>query len=324
MEEDGRWWSGTEDGKTRLYSSAESLGVQDTAGATSSEPMTNTEAYVTRVVEFLKNRPCVGEIEIDRIQSGYVVHAVTDDEEGGKPWRSYRWYSILGRTDYVTCARLALIVSPDAAGDPETAWLFNHFRAKAHAMDMFARTPGRVDPLAMKDLSVDDLFGIRIPDDWAHDDASDRTDFPGIWCYPQDPKLGKLLIVYDYALLKPAYRDGRDPDIANKLADLRDLPFVEDDERRRLSRARYTAPLGVILYVVDEEKPRPYTEDDIDRYYVRYHQWFYVIAGKRHSLVAFFNLKIPLRWIDRPEAAETLALMEREIGAMRLLPMFDR
>jgi len=324
MEEDGRWWSGTEDGATRLYSSVESLSVPDTAGATSSEPMTNTEAYVTQTVDFLKTRPCVGEIEVDRIQSGYVVHAVTEDEEGGKPWRFYRWYSILGRTDYVSCARLALIVSPDAANDPETAWLFNHFRAKAHAVDMFGRTPGGADPLALKDLSVDDLFGIRIPDDWGHEDVSYRMGAPGLWCYPRDPKLGKLLIVYDYAHLKPAYCDGRDPDITNKLADLRDLPFVEDDERRRLSRARYDAPLGVIVYVVDDEKPGPYSAEDIDRYYVRYHQWFYVIAGRRHSLVAFFNLKIPLRWIDRPEAGEMIALMEREIRAMRLLPMFDR
>jgi len=319
--EDGRWWSGTEDGTTRLYSLVESLDVP--SGATESEPRTNTEVYVARTVDFLKTLSRAGEIEIDRIQSGYVVHAVTNDEEGGKPWRFYRWYSIMGRTDYVNCARLALIVSPDTAGDPATVWLFNHFRARAYSLDMFARTPGRADPLALKDLSVDDLFGIRIPDDWAHD-ISVFTEIRSVWCYPRDPKLGKLLIAYDYAPLKPEYCDGRDPDITNKLADLRDLAFVEDDERRRLSRARYKAPLGVIVYAVDDEKPRPYTEEDIDRYYVRYHQWFYVIAGRRHSLVAFFNLKIPLRWIGRPEAAETLALMECEIRTMRLLQAFDR
>ena len=79
----------------------------------------------------------------------------------------------------------------------------------------------------------------------------------------------------------------------------------------------------MIVYVVDDEKPRPYAEDEIDRLYVRHHQWFYVIAGRRTSLVAFFNLCIPLRWIERQAVAETVALVEREIKALRLLHAFD-
>jgi hypothetical protein len=273
-------------------------------------------------VDFLRAIPLVGEIEIDRIQSGYVVHAVHDYEEAGERLRSYRWYSIIGRTEYVTCVRFILVVKPDVADGADVAWLFNHFRSKAHEVDAFARTPGGSDPLALKDLSIDDLFGVRIPDDWTQD-AFERDGIRGVWCYPRDIRLGKLLVCYERGRLNDECAEGRDPDIANKLADLRDLPFVEDDERRRLSRLRYAAPLGVILRLIDDEKPRPYAEDEFDLYHVRYHQWYYVVVGRRDYLVAFFNLKIPLRWIDQPEAAEMVALMEREINAMRLLPAFD-
>jgi hypothetical protein len=212
--EDGRWWAGDDDQATTLYVRTESLGISDESDVAQSRPTNNTEAFVKQTVEFLKTVPPVGEIEIDRIQSGYVVHAVIDYEDGGK-FRSYRWYSIIGRTDYVSCVRLALVVSADAAGDPAVAWLFEHFRARAQEIDMFARTPGGVDPLALKDLSVDDLFAIRIPDDWAHD-TDEPFGFRTYRCVPRDPHLGKLVIVYDYAPLKPEYCEGRDPEITNK------------------------------------------------------------------------------------------------------------
>lgn len=319
--EDGRWWAGDTDNATTLYVHIESVGVWDETDVAQSRPTSNTEVYVKQTVDFLKAVPPVGEIEIDRIQSGYVVHAVVDYEDRGK-FRSYRWYSIIGRSRYVSCVRLALVVKPDAVDDPRVVWLFEHFRARAHEVDMFGRTPGGTDPLALKDLSVDDLFAIRIPDDWAHD-TDEPFGYRTYRCVPRDPHLGKLIIVYDYAPLKPEYCEGRDPEITNKLADLRDLDFVEDDERGRLYRARYEAPLGVIVHSVDDEKPHPYAEDMIDRLYVRHHQWFYVIAGRRTSLVAFFNLCIPLRWIEQPVVPETVALVEREINSLRLLHAFD-
>jgi hypothetical protein len=319
---DGRWWAGDVDETTTIYVRVESLGVWDKTDIAESRPIATAEPYVAQTVEFLRTISLVGEIAIDRIQSGYVVHAVADYEENGEPLRSYRWYSIIGRSDYVTCVRLVLVVGAEAAGEAAVAPLFEHFRATAHGMDVFARTPGGSDPLSLKDLSVDDLFGIRIPDDWAHDDG-EHSGFRTFHCYPRDSHLGKLLITYDYAQLKAEYADGRDPEITNKLADLRDDGFIENDERRRLSRARFAGPLGVIVRLIDDEKPRPYAEDEIDRFYVRHHQWFYVIAGRRNSLVVFFNMCIPLRWIQRPEVAEAVALLEREIKAMRLLHAFD-
>jgi hypothetical protein len=320
--QDGRWWAGDSSEATTIYTSIESLGVWDKTDIEVARPTINTEPYVTQTVDFLRTIPLVGEIEIDRIQSGYVIHAVQDYEEAGERLRSYRWYSITGRTEYVTCVRFILVVRPDVADDAEVAWLFDHFRSKAHEVDTFARTPGGSDALALKDLSIDDLFGIRIPDDWAYD-TFEREGIRGVWCYPRDTRLGKLLICYEHGQLKDEHAEGRDPDITNKLADLRDLHFVEDDERRRLSRSRYAAPLGVILRLIDDEKPRPYAEEEFDLFYVRYYQWYYIVAGRRDYLVAFLSLKIPLRCIDQPEAAETVALMEREINALRLLPAFD-
>jgi len=318
----GRWWVGDIDETITLYVQIERLDVREKADSAHSKPTVNAETYVAQTVELLRTIPLAGEIEINRIQSGHVVHAVTDYEEDGESFRSYRWYSILGRSDYVTRVRLELAIRPETADDAVVHWLFEHCREKAHEMDMFARVLDGPNTLSLKDLSVDDLFGVRIPDDWAHD-AGEPSGFRTFHCYPRDPHLGKLFVVYDYAPLKPEYCEGRDPDITNKLADLRDREFVEDDERRRLSRARYDAQLGVIIYVVDDEKPRPYAEEEIDRLYVRHHQWFYVIAGRRTSLVAFFNLCIPLRWIERPAVAETVALVEREIKALRLLHAFD-
>jgi hypothetical protein len=317
------WWAGDIDETIAIYVQVAYLDVWEKADTAHSNPTVNTEAYVAQTVESLRTIPLFGEIEIDRVQSGYVVHAVTDDEEDGKRRRSHRWYWITGRSDYVTCVRLDLVFRPETADDAAVAWLFEHLGSKAREMDVFARVVDGPNALSLKDLSVDDLFGIRIPDDWAYD-AGEHSGFRTFRCYPRDSQLGKLLITYDYARLKDEYADGRDPEITNKLADLRDDGFVENDERRRLSRARFAGPLGVILRLIDDEKPRPYAEDEIDRLYVRHHQWFYVLASRRNSLVAFFNMSIPLRWINRPEAAETIALMEREIKAMRLLHAFDR
>jgi hypothetical protein len=320
--EDGRWWAG--DGETTtLYCRTESLGVWDKTDSAQSRPTINTEPYVAQTVAFLKTIPLVGEIEIDRIQSGYVVHAVTDHEDDEESLRLFRWYSIIGRSEYVTCVRLALEVRQGAVDDAAVSWLFRHFRAKAHEMDMFARSPDEPDLLSLKDLSVDDLFGIRIPDDWSHD-IDEREGIRGVWCRPLDPHLGELVIAYEHADLRPEFAEGRDPDITNKMADTQEDPeFVENEERRRLSRARYTAPLGVIIRLIDDEKPRPHAEEDIDHLYVRHHQWLYVITGRRESLVAFFNLAIPLRWITQPAVEETVALVEREIRSLRLLPAFD-
>jgi hypothetical protein len=321
---DWRWWAGDGDETTTIYVRAESLDLRDKTDGAESRPIVNAEPYVAQTVAFLRTIPLAGEIQIDRIQSGYVVHAVADYEEDGESLRTYRGYSIMGRSEYVTCARLVLSTSAERTDDATVAWLFEHFRRQMHEIDIFARSPDTSDPLALKDLSVDDLFGIRIPDDWAHD-ISERNGLRSIWCYPRDPRLGKLAIAYEHKQLWPEFAEGRSPDITNKLADLRDDGFAEDDERRRITRARSAAPLGVVLYFVDDEKPRPYADaDDVDRLYVRHHQWFYIIAGQQDSLVAFFNLKMPLRWINRPETAEVIALMDREIKALRLLPMFDR
>lgn len=321
--DDGRSWAGDRDRTATIYCRAESLGVRNETTIERSRPTANTEPYVAHTVDFLKTIPLLGEIEIDRIQSGFVVHAVTEHEDDGRRFRLYRWYSIVGRSHYVSSVRLALEIGAEAAKDASAAWLVRHFRAAAHDVDPFARTPGGSDPLSLKDLSVDDLFGIRIPDDWGHD-LDERRGTRSVWCYPRDPRLGKLLIAYEHADLRHEYAEGRDPDITNKLADTREDPaFVENEERRRLSRARYAAPPGVILRFIDDEKPRPYAQEDIDRLYVRHHQWFYVVAGRREYLVAFFNLAIPLRWIAQPAVEETVALVEREIRALRLLSAFD-
>ncbi|MGE0120980.1 MAG: hypothetical protein AB7S71_21405 [Dongiaceae bacterium] len=322
--DDGRPWAGDRSRTATIYCRAESLGVWNETTIEQSRPTANTEPYVAQTVDFLKTIPLLGEIEIDRIQSGFVVHAITEEEEDGRRFRLYRWYSIVGRSHYVNSVRLALEIEAGTAEEASAAWLVRHFRVAAHDVDPFARTPGGSDPLSLKDLSVDDLFGIRIPDDWSHD-VDERGRTRSVWCYPRDPRLGKLLIAYEHADLRPEFAEGRDPDVTNKLADTKeDAEFVENEERRRLSRARYAAPLGVILRFFDDEKPRPYAEEDIDRLYVRHHQWFYVVVGRRESLVAFFNLAIPLRWIARPAAEETVALIEREIRALRLLPAFDR
>jgi len=315
----GHWWAGDSDETIAVHVQIEYTGVWSEADG---ETTVDAETYVAQAVELLRTIPRVGEIEIDRIPSGHVVHAVTDYDKGGKPFRSHCWYSILGRSDSALRVRLELVIQPGTADAAVVQWLCGHLRKKARAMDMSARVIDGPNARSLKDLSVDDVFGIRIPDDWAHD-INERAGLRSIWCYPRGSQLGKLVIAYEHKRLPPEFAGGRDPDIANKLADLRDRDF-EDDERRRLSRVRFAAPLGVIVYIVDDEKPRPYSEDDLDRLYVRHHQWFYVIAGRRYSLVAFFNMKMPLRWISRPETAETIALMDREIRALRLLQMFDR
>jgi hypothetical protein len=318
---DGRWWTGDKERTHTLYLATEYFEVADDAQHPRSTPTANTEPYVAEIVEFLNTIPLIGNIEIDRIQSGFVVQAFWATEIDGGQFRSYRWYVHNGRSDYVVRVRLALVVRPGTA-DADVMPLVEHFRAQAHALRLFARSDDGPEVASLQDVSVNDLFAIRIPDDWSYE-HEERNGIPAVWCYPRDPHLGKLLIAWEHGELRPEFAEGRDPDIADKLADLRDRHFIENEERRRISRTRFAAPLGVIIHTVDDEKPRPYAEEEFDRLYVRHHQWFYVTAGRREFLTVFFNLTIPLRWISQPEAGRLVTLIAGEATALRLLPAFD-
>jgi hypothetical protein len=83
------------------------------------------------------------------------------------------------------------------------------------------------------------------------------------------------------------------------------------------------APLGQILRVIEDEKPRPLELDNLDRFYVRYHQWFYTMTDGQNFLRLFFNLSFPIRKFDHPDAATLPDLIEREILALRPLPPFE-
>ena len=97
----------------------------------------------------------------------------------------------------------------------------------------------------------------------------------------------------------------------------------DDPERWRVSRTEITAPLGQVLRIIEDEKPRPLELENLDRHYVRYHQWFYTMTDGRSFLRLFFNLTLPLRQMDHPDAATLPRLIEREILALRTLPPFE-
>src|SRR5882672_11018901 len=77
----GRWWVGDIDETITLYVQIERLDVREKADSAHSKPTVNAETYVAQTVELLRTIPLAGEIEINRIQSGHLVHAVTNYEE---------------------------------------------------------------------------------------------------------------------------------------------------------------------------------------------------------------------------------------------------
>jgi hypothetical protein len=101
------------------------------------------------------------------------------------------------------------------------------------------------------------------------------------------------------------------------------LDKADDPERRRISKTEIKAPLGQVLRVIEDEKPRPLELDNMDRFYVRYHQWFYTMTDGRNFLRLFFNLSFALGKLDHPDAVTIPDLIEREILEVRPLPPFE-
>jgi hypothetical protein len=206
----------------------------------------------------------------------------------------------------------------DAWDEQQLQPIVDHFATEAFAFDPAVTFVDRPTRLSLKDHTLDGLFTSRIPDGWRWGVSAVGRQF-----YDLQDRPGRLLLAHRFIALQPDHMDGQVPGLARHIAEGRTAPRAVDGERRRLAASVIDAPLGAIGRIDDDELEPPEEEDLIDRLYVRHHQWFYVIVGKQQVFEIFFNLTVPLRKLGEDGVEQLVALVEREIAALRLDPKLE-
>jgi hypothetical protein len=312
---DGRWWCGDAAKTIIAY-----LGVEifsERSDLSAEAPTDNVTRYVADIVALLRSAGFSDDIAVEPIQSGRVVHAVAGYHDYQHPYREYRWYTHNGRNDYVDRLRISLVVQMDAWDEPRLRPIVNHFAAEAFAFDPAVTFLGQEAYSSLKDHTVEGLFAWRIPDRWRWDIVTHGRHFHDLADRP-----GRLLMAHRFITLHPEHTDGQIPGLARIIAEGR-IAGPVDGERRRIAARVIDAPLGAIGRIDDDELEPPAEEELIDRLYVRHHQWFYLIVGKQQVLEIFFNLTVPLRKLGEDGIEQLVALVEREIMALRLDPKLE-
>ena len=314
-------WAGEEDDTITLLTKVEFFDVQHHTPASTRSPSKLAEEFARLSMKATPDRQLIAPITVDRIQSGCVVSISEDFEDESKRLRTYQWHAVHGRTDHIALAFWILEFSYPLPNENRLLQLFELFKRQAFSEEVVISDALRGDATPLKDLTVDALFTIRIPD-WFDYERVVRPDGHAIWsCWAANGRPGKLLIANEFDTLSP---DLKGLDAAALLRTFEGhLDHTDDPERQRISKTEIKAPLGQILRVIEDEKPRPLEIENLDRFYVRYHQWFYTMTDGRSFLRLFFNLSLPLRETNHPDAAMLPKLIEQEILALRTLPPFE-
>ena len=232
-----------------------------------------------------------------------------------------QWHVINVRTDHIAVAFWILEFSYPLPNEDRLLQLYELFKRQVFAKELILNDALRVNTIPLKDLTVDNVFTIRIPDWSSYEHVITRRGHPSWSCWDENGRPGKLFMAYEVGKLAPELK-GLDSAALLRTFESH-LIRTDYPERRCISKTEIKAPLGQILRVIEDEKPRPLELDNLDRFYVRYHQWFDTMTDARNFLRLFFNLSFPLRKLDHPDAKILPDLIEREILALRPLPPFE-
>jgi hypothetical protein len=314
-------WAGNEGDTITLLTKVEFFDVPNNKDTADRSPAQFAEEFARHSIQAIPDRQLIAPISVDRIQSGCVVSILEDFEGESRRLRTYQWHVVHGRTDHIAVTFWILEFSYPLPSDDHLLQLYELFKRQAFSKEVVISDASRGDATPLKDLTVDALFTIRIPD-WFDYERVVRPDGHAIWsCWAANGRPGKLLIANEFGTLSS---DLRGLDAAALLRTFEShLDQRDDPERLRISKTEIKAPLGQVLRVIEDEKPRPLELDNLDRLYVRYHQWFYTMTDGQSFLRLFFNLSFPIRKFDHPDAAILPDLIEREILALRPLPPFE-
>jgi hypothetical protein len=317
----GFYWAGDENDTITLQVKTEIFERSGNAGGAHQSPSKAAEELAFVSVNSSKSKQLLEPITVDRVQSGCVVSIYDEIDGDSRRLRRYQWHTYKGRTAYVGVVYWALEISYPLPSEARVAELVRLFKDQAMTLEVFLRSLPGADAAPLKDLIVDALFTIRIPD-WFDSERVVRPDGHAIWsCWATNGRPGKFLMANEFGPLSPELR-GLDATALLRTFESH-LDRTDDPNRRRISKTEIKAPLGQILRVIDDEKPRPLELDNLDRFYVRYHQWFYTMTDGQMFLRLFFNLSLPLRKLDHPDAATLPNVIEQEIFALRPLPPFE-
>jgi hypothetical protein len=314
-------WAGDEDDTVTLLTKYDIFQRPDDQAVTDRSPSEFVEEFARASIDAIKHRKLISPITIDRTQSGCVVVIQDDIDNDSGRLRRYQWHIYKGRTDHVLAVFWVLEVAYPLPDAKRLFQLCDLFRAQALSIEMFLTNAFRGDATPLKDLTVDTLFTIRIPDWWSYERVVMPHGDPCWSCWDQHGRPGKLVIAYDFGELAPEVA-GTIEGILQRMADAH-TDDEGDPERNRLSLVQIKAPLGRVVRIIDDEKPRPLDVEDVDRFYVRHHQWFYLMTDGRNGMRLFFNLRIPQRHLGHRDAGLLPDLIEREILALRPLPPFE-
>ena len=194
----GFHWTGDEDDSITLLIKTKAFSRSTDSDEQHQSPTQAAEEFARLSMDAFKYERLLAPLTVDRVQSGCAISIYDEIDGDSRPCRRFQWHVYRGRTTYVAAAYWALEISHPPPSEDRIAELVELFRRQALDRELFIDDASRGASLPLKDLRIDSLFTIRIPDWWYYERIV-RPDGHAIWsCWAANDRPGKLLIANEF------------------------------------------------------------------------------------------------------------------------------